>query len=58
MAKPYSTTSVISGLFYTHAKYDKKITKVHSRSLCTCGNRDNFRITESISKILGPEQSP
>ena len=24
---PYSTTSVISGLFYTHAKYDKKITR-------------------------------
>ena len=33
-------------------------TKVHSGSLCTCGNRDNFRITESISKILGPERSP
>ena len=31
--------------------------KVHSRSLCTCGNRDNFRIIESISKILGPERS-
>ena len=25
--EPYSTTSVISGLFYTHAKYDKKITR-------------------------------
>ena len=23
----YSTTSVISGLFYTHAKYDKKKTR-------------------------------
>ena len=33
-------------------------TNVHSGSLCTCGNRDNFRITESISKILGPERSP
>ena len=32
--------------------------KVHSRSLCTCGNRDNFRITKSISKILGSERSP
>ena len=25
ITEPYSTTSVISGLFYTHAKYDKKI---------------------------------
>ena len=24
ITEPYSTTSVISGLFYTHAKYDKK----------------------------------
>ena len=24
---PHSTTNVISGLFYTHAKYDKKITR-------------------------------
>ena len=23
ITEPYSTTSVISGLFYTHAKYDK-----------------------------------
>ena len=27
ITEPYSTTSVISGLFYTHAKYDKKITR-------------------------------
>ena len=33
-------------------------TKVRSRSLCTWGNHDNFRITGSISKILGPERSP
>ena len=32
--------------------------KVRSRSLCTWENRDNFRITGSISKILGPERSP
>ena len=24
ITEPYSTMSVISGLFYTHAKYDKK----------------------------------
>ena len=30
ITEPYSTTSVISGLFYTHAKYDKKITRSRS----------------------------
>ena len=33
-------------------------TKVRLRSLCTWENRDNFRITGSIYKILGPERSP
>ena len=33
-------------------------TKVHSRSLCTWENHNNFRITGSIYKIHGPERSP
>ena len=31
--------------------------KVRSRSLCTWENRDNFRITSLIYKILGPQRS-
>ena len=32
------------------------ITKVRSRSLCTWENHDNFIISGSISKIVGPER--
>ena len=32
------------------------ITKVRSRSLCTWEKHDNFIISGSISKIVGPER--
>ena len=42
----------------SEGRYQLAIPKVRSRSLCTWENRDNFRITGSISKILGAERSP
>ena len=33
------------------------LTKVRSRSLCTCGNHNNLRIAGPIYMVLGPERS-